>query len=101
MTGLSSRVVLMISLLICGVGIVDALIGREWDLLVIFIMTALAQFLLLMRFIATRVPVTIRADLAQWVEDHSEHSGEPVEQIIDRSLAWYRQGLYRPTASDG
>ena len=96
----STRVILTVSLVVCCVGAVDAAISAEWDLLAIFVLTSLVQATLLVRWMVNRVPVSLRPDLARWVEQRSERSGEPIDDIVDRAVAWYQHGLYRTDRTD-
>ena len=101
MMGPSSRVLLLISLVACGVGIVDGAIGGEWDLVAVFALVASLQVTLLARSTLHHVAVPLRPDLARWAEDRSERTGESVSDIVDRSMAWYQHGLYRSETRDG
>lgn len=90
----STRVLLTVSLIITGVGVLDAAIGSEWDLLIIFALSAALQLAIWLRQGASRRTTTIRPDLAQWLERRSESTGEPYEDVVDRALATFKQGLY-------
>lgn len=94
MTGISSRVLVSLILVVSAVGALDALIGREWDLLVVFVFSMSLQLLLWLRERANRTPVTLRPDLARWLEHHSARTGEPFDDVLDRAVAWYHQGLF-------
>lgn len=95
MSDLSTRVLLTVSLAVIGVGVVDAFASREWDLLAVFLLSGLVQVTIWLRQRANRIPVTLRPDLARWVEHHSQESDEPYDDVLDRAVAWYRHGLYR------
>lgn len=94
MTSISSRGLLLISLIICGVGLLDALIGEEWDLLVVIGLTTFVQLLIWFREWSSRVPVLLRSDLAHQIEVQAERSGEPFEAVLDRAVSWYDHRLY-------
>ena len=94
MIGLSTRVVLSAGLIVTGVGALDAFISREWDLFVVFCLSISLQLLLWLRFRANRLPATLRPDLARWLERQAERTGEPVDDVLDRAVAWYRSGLF-------
>ena len=94
MTGLSTRVLLTAGVIVTAVGALDAFIGREWDLLVVFCLSLSLQLLLWLRFRANRIPVTLRPDLTRWIERQAARTGEPFDDVLDRSVAWYRSGLY-------
>ena len=90
----STRVLIAIGLVVSAAGIVDAAVSREWDLLVIFALVAAVQLTIWLRQGANRVTVTIRPDLAQWLRHQSELSGESYDDVLDRSIASFRHGLY-------
>lgn len=100
MIGLSNRFLLSISLVVVGVGAVDAFIGREWDLLLIFVLSMTVQLLLWIRQRANRIPVSLRPDLAHWLEQQSQRTGDTFDDALDRSVSWYRQGLFGSTRSE-
>lgn len=94
MTAISNRGLLLISLTICGVGVADAFIGAEWDLLVVLTLTLVVQGAIWFRQWSSRVPVLLRADLARQIEIRAERSGEPFDAVLDRSVAWSQHRLY-------
>jgi hypothetical protein len=100
MIGISSRVLLSISLAIVGVGALDALISREWDLFSVLILSAVVQLYLWVRQRTNRVPVGLRHDLAEWLNQRAQRNGEPFEDVLDRAVAWYRGGLLRSSDTD-
>lgn len=100
MSGVSSRIIVSVALVVAGVGALDALIGREWDLLVVFLLTISLQLILWLRLRANRIPVTIRPDLARWLERQSARSGEPFDDVLDRAVAWYHHGLFVDSSVD-
>lgn len=92
--GVSSRVLLSLSLTVTVVGLLDAMIGEDWDLFAVFVLSGLLQFALWMRDRASRTPVTLRPDLAHDLMQHAQRTGEPFESVLDRAVAWYQSGLY-------
>lgn len=100
MTSVSTRVLISISLVVVGVGIADAAISREWDLLAIFVLVGLVLALLWTRQRATRLPVTLRPDLAHALEREAQRNAEPFDEILDRAVAWYHHGLYSDATID-
>ena len=82
-----------------AVGTLDALVSREWDFLVIFgvVTVFLAAFWIRQR--AHRVSVALRPDLAHWIEARAERSGEPFEDVLDRAVAAYKDGIVTDDAS--
>ncbi len=101
MIGISSRVLLSISLVIVGVGLLDAFIGGDWDLFVVFALSLVVQAVVWFRHRANRTPVTLRPDLASWIERESQRTGEPFDDVADRAIAWYRHGLFIGGQSEG
>jgi len=99
MTEISNRGLLLVSLTICLVGLADAFISQEWDLLVIFVLTTFVQAAIWFRQWSNRVPVDLRADLARQIEVRAERSGEPFAAVLDRSVAWSEHRLYGDDAS--
>lgn len=100
MRELSSRILLPAAAITIGVGILDAGVSREWDLLALFV---LAEVLLVMRWALQRVhrvEVTLRPDLAHWIEDRAERTGEPFDDVLDRSVATFRHGVVSDERSD-
>lgn len=95
---LSTWVLLSIGLVILAVGALDAAFGGEWDLLVVFLLALGVHLVVWVRQQASRVPLTIRSDLAHWLDRQSQRSGEPIDDIVDRAVAWYRSGLFAPTS---
>jgi len=83
------------------VGMADAAIGGVWDLFVLFTILAVVHIAALAVSGGNRVQVTLRPDLARWATQRSQRTGEPVDDVIDRAMAWYQQGLYQPPSTDG
>ncbi len=99
MSEISTRVLLTIVLVVTGVGVIDAFFSREWDLLAVFALSALLQLTIWFRHRANRVPITLRPDLARWLEQETQQSGEPIDDVLDRAVAWYQHGLYSRDAA--
>lgn len=99
MVDVSSRVIVMLSLIVGSVGAIDAFISREWDLLTVFLLSMSLQLLLWLRIRANRTPVTLRPDLARWLEQQSQRTGEPFDDLLDRAVSWQHSGLYVDTGS--
>lgn len=89
------------SLLIAGVGVTDAALSREWDLLVLVVVIGLAQLWTLARAVGSRVTVSLRPDLARWVTQRSQRTGEPATDVVDRAVALFQHGLYGDAQNDG
>lgn len=100
MNELGPRVLLLLALVCAAVGIVDAALSREWDLLVLFALTALLLVALWVRQRAHRIVVTLRPDLAHWVEHRAETAGEPFDDVLDRAVAAFKHGIVVDEPSD-
>lgn len=94
MTGISTRLLQSIGLVVIAVGAADAFISREWDLLMVFLLSAFVQLIVWLQHRGNRLPATVRPDLAHWLEQRSQESGEPLDDLLDRAVAWYKHGLY-------
>lgn len=94
MSRISNQVILSIGLTVVAVGFLDALLSREWDLLTVFALSGIIQIVLWMRETATRLPCTLRPDLAHWIERRAALVGEPATTVLDRSVAHYKHRLY-------
>ena len=75
------------------VGAVDAAIGGEGDLFVVFVVALALQVVLLVRLNVGRPSVPLRIDLVRWLRERAAATGEPMDQIADRAVATYRAGL--------
>ena len=100
MSSVSTRVLVIVGIVVVGVGIADAAIGEQWDLLGIFALLGAVQVMLLVRHRAKRRPVTLRPDLAHALERQSQRSAEPFDDVLDRAVAWYQHGLYADATLD-
>ncbi len=94
MQGISTRVVLSTAVIVNAVGVLDAFIGRDWDLLVVFCLSLSLLLLVWIRARGNRTPVTLRPDLSRLVEHQSQRTGEPFDDVLDRAVAWYHRGLF-------
>lgn len=93
MGSLSTTLSMAIATVLAAVGAFDAFLGDQWDLFTLFALIGLLLAIVWLRHRADRVPTTIRPDLAQWLDNQSRLSGEPIEDITDRALSAYRSGL--------
>lgn len=92
---------LSLALVATVVGAMDAFVGSEWDLLAVFMLSLTLQSMVWLRQRSTRLDVSVRADLVHWMEHESQRTGEPVEDLIDRAVAWHQHGLYPPRSAAG
>ncbi len=98
---MSDRFVQSVGLIVATVGALDAFISREWDLLVVFLLIVAVDLLLWLRLRAARTPVSLRPDLARWVDHQAQQTGEPFDDILDRAVARQRHELFAPGGNDG
>jgi hypothetical protein len=89
----TNRTVLVVTVAVAVIGAVDAAVGRNWDLLTVFVLLGLLQLVLLLRLSARRPAVPLRADLVRWLRDRAEAEGESPDRIVDRAVSAYRAGL--------
>ena len=96
-----TKLLSLLTMIVAIAGAADAALQDQWDLLVVFGFVAALQLGLLLSDLRGRAHVTVRPDLARWARERSRHTGEPLDDVIDRSVAWFQAGLYRPDRSDG
>lgn len=92
---MAGRILVVATLTTAVVGILDAVRGHNADLVVVFAIVATLQIALLVMTRLRRQPVTLRRDLAHWLERRAAVTGERYEQIIDRGMAEYRWMMQR------
>jgi membrane protein implicated in regulation of membrane protease activity len=95
-SGTVNRVLVLAVLVVGLVGLLDAAIGRTWDLTVLFAVVAVLASVLLLRGLGDRRTVDLRADLAAALTGRSRRTGEPVDQVVDRAVATYLAALADP-----
>lgn len=91
-----TRVMLLALLVVALVGVLDAAIGPQWDLAVLFGLVAVLTSILLLRGLGDRRTVDLRADLAAELLGRSRRTGEPLDQLTDRAVATYLHALADP-----
>ncbi|MCH8900390.1 MAG: hypothetical protein IH942_07875 [Acidobacteria bacterium] len=72
-------------------GLVDSIIGGEWDHFAVFLIALGLVTFLIARTRRTRPTVTLRKDLNHWVTDYSNRTGQTVEVTLDRAVAGHRR----------
>lgn len=90
---MSRRAERVLVLTIAGValiGLVDAAVVREPDLLALFACIVVLCTLWLLSVTRSRRLLSTRADLVAWLQRRADVTGEPLERIADRALATYR-----------
>lgn len=90
----------VLTLIIAAIGLVDAAVGRTWDVFALFVVVAVLQIAVLLSTAGNRVTVSLRPDLARWASQRSHRTGEPLDDVIDRSVAWFQHGLYGSQPGD-
>lgn len=75
------------------VALVDSVLSRNWDLVIVLAVALAVQLALIVSLHAPRPAVPLRGDLFRWLDERSAATGEPVEHIADRCIAAYRAGL--------
>jgi hypothetical protein len=89
----SARVLLLAIVVIAGIGVIDAGVTREPDLVALFIAVAVISLTLLTRSLSSRRNLSVRSDLASWVQLRADLTGESPAHIADRAIAHYQLAL--------
>ncbi len=87
MSARTVRALLAAALALTLIGVLDAALGRVWDLVAVCAAVALLLAAALAFHPAHRRPLDIRADLMAWLAEQSQATGEPVGTLADRALA--------------
>jgi hypothetical protein len=85
------RLLLTANLVVLAVGVVDAAIGSDWDLFVVFAIGFAIGVALLLRVESRRPSIPIRRDLVSWLRDRASVSGESLGTVADRAIATYAE----------
>jgi len=85
----TTRLLVFSAIVVALVGAVDAGIGGEWDLFVLFVGILAIATALGLRLESRRPAVPVRRDLVAWLRDRSSISGEPLSTVTDRAIATY------------
>jgi membrane protein implicated in regulation of membrane protease activity len=97
----TTKVLLLLVLVTGAIGVLDAAIGRSWDLVVLFAVVVVVTVVLLARTSDRRPAMPLRGDLVRWLRARAQITGEPVERIADRGIAAYRASLEGNEDGDG
>ena len=89
----ASRVIVIATIAVAAIGAIDAVRGRSADLVAVFVLVGLLQVALLLRLQLGRRPITLRPDLAAWLDRRAELTGEGPDRIIDRLVAHHRSQI--------
>ena len=87
------RPLLIVAMVLCLIGSIDAALDRAWDQVVLSVAATLCIAVALAVRHPHRRALTLRVDLANWLRSRSELTGEPVETLADRAVAAHRAGL--------
>jgi hypothetical protein len=79
------------NVVVMGVGLVDAGIGGQWDLFVLFAIGLGLGVALLFRVESRRPSIPIRRDLVAWLRDRASLSGQPLTTVTDRAIATFAE----------
>jgi hypothetical protein len=80
-------------ILLGGVGAIDSMVGDHWDLLVLFALVLIVGIVVLVMSFGPRRQVSLRADLFSTLQARALRTGEPLDQLLDRSVATYLDAL--------
>ena len=95
-TARAPRALLLAVLVVAGVGILDAAIGRTWDLVALLSVVAVLAAGGLVSTLGPRRPVLLRADRAAELTARARATGEAPDAVLDRAVATYLDGLADP-----
>lgn len=90
-----NKLILALAVVVSAVGALDAAVGGQLDLVVVFALTGALQLALLLRLQSRRPAVPLRADLVGWLRDRAAAQGEPMTVVADRCIAACRADLDR------
>lgn len=76
-----------------AIGIIDAAIGGNGDLVVVFGAIIALSAAASLRLSGNRRSIKVRADLARWLAIRAADGDERVGTVADRAVAAYRSGL--------
>jgi hypothetical protein len=79
------------AIVVALIGAIDAGIGGEWDLFVLFVGVLAIGIALGARLESRRPAIPVRRDLVAWLRDRSSISGEPLSTVTDRAIATYAE----------
>jgi hypothetical protein len=90
-----NKLILAMAVVVSMVGALDAAVGGQLDLVVVFVLATVLQLTLLLRLQSRRPAVPLRADLVGWLRDRAAAQGEPIGAVADRCVAACRADLDR------
>lgn len=74
-------------------GAIDAALGSIWDQFAVLVIVVLLSSAVLVLSRSGRAELSVRPDLARWLQQRAAVEGESVEVLVDRSLATVRDHL--------
>lgn len=77
-------------MMVLAIGVLDATIGGEWDLLAVLVIAGALQLVVVTSVRPGRQVVPIRGDLVRWARERAQRGGEPVGVVLDRAVAHAR-----------
>ncbi len=83
------RLLVVASAIVLTIGSIDAGIGGQWDLFVLFVISLVISLVLLVRVESRRPAIPIRRDLVAWLRDRASLSGEPLTTVTDRAISTF------------
>ncbi len=83
------RMLVIANVIVVTIGSIDAGIGGEWDLFVLFLIGLGLSVALLFSVESRRPAIPIRRDLVMWLRDRAAVSGEPLTIVTDRAIATF------------
>lgn len=84
-----TRLLVTANVVVLGIGVIDAAITGEWDLLTVLLIGLAISTVLLVRLEARRPAVPIRRDLALWLRERAAISGESLDTVTDRAVSTF------------
>ena len=85
-----SRLAALAVALVLAIGLVDAVIGADWDLFAVMGIALGLHLVVLSGLRPDRPAVPIRGDLVVWARERAQRAGEPVGAVLDRAIAHHR-----------
>ena len=93
------RILMLAALILSIAGAIDAAFGQIWDLFAI--LSAVAVVIAAEYALAPSIPIKLRPDIERWLRDRSAVEGEPIDAIVTRAFATYREHLMPGAGSAG
>lgn len=85
----TAKLLVTANVVVLGIGVIDAVLSAEWDLLVILALGLVISLALLVRLESRRPAIPIRRDLVVWLEDRAFIAGESLSAVADRAIATF------------